>query len=227
MHVLIVLTSHDQLGYSGRRTGVWLEEFAAPYYVFRDAGADVTLASPKGGQPPVDPASEAEDAATEASKRFRGDEKARMEMAETHRLAEISPDQYDALFFPGGHGPLWDLSSDNEVKRLIQAFDEEEKPIGAIGHGPAAFVNALGGRGRSLVENRKLTAFTNAEEAGIELTDVVPFALETTLKNRGAIFQKGESWTAFCVSDGNLVTGQNAASSEVTAKALLQLLGLY
>jgi putative intracellular protease/amidase len=225
MHILIVLTSHDQLGDTGRPTGFWLEEFAAPYYTFRDAGADVTLASPMGGQPPIDPASEAGDAETDATRRFWEDERLQAELAQTRKLSEIPPDQYDALFFPGGHGPMWDLSQDNEVKRLIQAFDEGEKPIGAVCHGPAAFVNALGGRGRPLVENRKLTAFTNTEEAAVELTEVVPFLLETALEERGAQFQKGADWGDFCVSDGNLVTGQNPASSAATAKALLQLLG--
>ena len=227
MHVLIVLTSHGKLGETARPTGFWLDEFAAPYYIFRDAGADVSLASPRGGRPPVDPASEGGEAETEATKRFRKDEKAQADLAETYRLAEVSTNQYDALFFPGGHGPMWDLSQDNEVKRLIQAFDEEEKPIGAVCHGSAAFVNALGGRGRALVENRKLTAFTDTEEAALGLTDIVPFSLETGLKNRGALFQRGEDWAEFCISDGNLVTGQNPASSTATGKALLQLLGQH
>lgn len=225
MHVLMVLTSHDRLGDTGRPTGFWLEEFAAPYYAFKDAGLDVTLASPKGGPPPVDPASEAEDAETDATRRFGEDEVAQTELSRTVRLAEVSPAQYDALFFPGGHGPMWDLSKDNEAKRLIQAFDEAEKPIGAVCHGPAAFVNALGGRGRPLVENRKLTAFTDSEEAAVELSTVVPFALESLLTDRGALFQRGEDWAEFCVSDGNLVTGQNPASSKATARAMLQLLG--
>lgn len=225
MHILMVLTSHDKMGDSGKPTGFWLEEFAAPYYIFRDAGADVTLASPKGGQPPVDPASESEDAETEATRRFRADKTAKAELAHTHRLSEISPNKFDALFFPGGHGPMWDLSKDNEVKRLIQAFDADEKPIGAVCHGPAALVNALGGRGRPLVEHRKMTAFTNTEEAAVELTSVVPFSLESLLVERGAQFQRGDDWSEFCVSDGNLVTGQNPASSAATARALLQLLG--
>lgn len=225
MHILMVLTSHDQLGDTGKPTGFWLEEFAAPFYTFRDAGADVTLASPKGGRPPIDPASEGGDAETEFTQRFRDDPDAQSALAETRRLSEIAPDHYDALFFPGGHGPMWDLSKNNEVKRLIQAFDEEEKPIGAVCHGPAALVNALGGRGRPLVENRKLTAFTNTEESAVGLTEVVPFALESRLKERGALFQRGEDWSEYCVSDGNLVTGQNPASSAATAKAMLQLLG--
>lgn len=225
MHILMVLTSHNQLGDTGKPTGFWLEEFAAPYYAFRDAGADVTLASPQGGQPPIDPVSEGGDAETAATRRFREDSKAQAELAETHRLAEVSPDKYDALFFPGGHGPMWDLSQDNEAKRLIQAFDADEKPIGAVCHGPAAFVNALGGRGRPLVEHRKLTAFTNTEESAVGLTDVVPFSLESLLEERGAQFQRGDDWSEFCVSDGNLVTGQNPASSAATARAMLQLLG--
>ncbi|MAL97903.1 type 1 glutamine amidotransferase domain-containing protein [Hydrocarboniclastica marina] len=226
MHIVMVLTSHGQLGATRKPTGVWLNEFTQPFYIFREAGADITLASPRGGQPPIDPASESDDADSEANRRFRSDKQALELFAHTSRLSEIVPDRYDALFFPGGHGPLWDLSQDNESKRLLQAFDADEKPIGAVCHGAAAFVYALGGRGRALVENRKLTAFTNEEETASGLADTVPFLLETALRERGALFQHGPRGQAFCVSDGNLVTGQNPASAGRTASALLQLLGL-
>ena len=224
MKILMVLTSHDQLGDTGNKTGFWLEEFAAPYYVFRDAGAEITLASPKGGQPPLDPNSDAEDAQTEATKRFKGDEAAQQELAQTAVLSGISAEGFNAIFYPGGHGPLWDLAEDSDSAKLIETFAASDRPIGAVCHAPAVFKHPKGADGKPLVSGRKVTSFTNTEEDAVGLTDIVPFLVEDMLGANGATYQKGPDWGPFVVVDGKLVTGQNPASSEEAARKLLSLL---
>ena len=224
MKLLMVLTSHDKLGDTGKKTGFWLEEFAAPYYVFKDAGAEITLASPKGGQPPLDPSSEAADALTEATKRFNADDAAKHELANTALLSTVSVDGFDAIFFPGGHGPLWDLAEDADSIRLIESFASKDLPIGAVCHAPAIFKRPKGSNGKSVVSGKNVTGFTNSEEEGVGLTDVVPFLVEDMLKANGGLYQKGADWASFVVTDGKLVTGQNPASSEEAARKLLELL---
>lgn len=224
MKILMVLTSHDQLGDTGKKTGFWLEEFAAPYYVFKDAGAEITLASPKGGQPPLDPSSDTNDAQTEATERFKRDEPAQKELARTAVLSTVSADGFDAIFYPGGHGPLWDLAEDGDSKALIETFAASDRPIGAVCHAPAVFRHPKGIDGRPLVAGRTVTGFTNTEEEGVGLTDVVPFLVEDMLIANGGNYQKGDDWASFVVTDGKLVTGQNPASSEAAAHALLRLI---
>ncbi|KGJ13688.1 type 1 glutamine amidotransferase domain-containing protein [Paracoccus sanguinis] len=224
MNILMVLTSHDQLGDTGKKTGFWLEEFAAPYYVFKDAGASVTLASPKGGQPPLDPKSDAADAQTDATRRFKDDADAQAQLASTKRLSEVTIDGFDAVFFPGGHGPLWDLAEDADARRLIEGFAAADRPVGAVCHAPAVFRHTQGPDGKPLVSGRRVTGFTNTEEDGVGLTDVVPFLVEDMLKANGGTYEKGADWASFVLTDGKLVTGQNPASSEDAAKALLKLL---
>ncbi|WP_372988988.1 type 1 glutamine amidotransferase domain-containing protein [Sulfitobacter sp.] len=224
MKILMVLTSHDKLGDTGNKTGFWLEEFAAPYYVFKDAGADITLASPKGGQPPLDPSSDADDAQTDATKRFKADDASQKELANTAVLSTISADGYDAVFYPGGHGPLWDLAEDGDSKALIETFMASDRPLGAVCHAPAVFKHPKGADGKSVVSGKTVTGFTNTEEEGVGLTDVVPFLVEDMLKANGGDYQKGDDWASFVVVDGKLVTGQNPASSEEAAKKLLALL---
>lgn len=224
MKILMVLTSHDRLGDTGNKTGFWLEEFAAPYYVFHDAGAEITLASPKGGQPPLDPTSDAEDAQTEATKRFKADDAARKALADTAVLSTVSADGFDAVFYPGGHGPLWDLAEDGDSRSLIEAFAASDRPVGAVCHAPAAFRHVEGADGKPLVSGKTVTGFTNSEEEGVGLTDVVPFLVEDMLKKNGGDYQKGDDWASFVVTDGKLVTGQNPASSEAAARKLLSLL---
>ena len=224
MKLLMVLTSHDKLGDTGKKTGFWLEEFAAPYYVFKDAGAEITLASPKGGQPPLDPSSEAADALTEATKRFNADDAAKNELANTVLLSTVFVDGFDAIFFPGGHGPLWDLAEDANSIRLIESFASKDLPIGAVCHAPAIFKRPKGSNGKSVVSGKNVTGFTNSEEEGVGLTDVVPFLVEDMLKANGGLYQKGADWASFVVTDGKLVTGQNPASSEEAARKLLELL---
>ncbi len=224
MNILMVLTSHDQLGDTGKKTGFWLEEFAAPYYVFKDAGASVTLASPKGGQPPLDPKSDAADAQTDATRRFKDDADAQAQLASTQRLSEVTIDGFDAVFFPGGHGPLWDLAEDADARRLIEGFAAADRPVGAVCHAPAVFRHTQGPDGKPLVSGRRVTGFTNTEEDGVGLTDVVPFLVEDMLKANGGTYEKGADWASFVLTDGKLVTGQNPASSEDAAKALLKLL---
>jgi len=224
MKILMVLTSHDQLGDTGKKTGFWLEEFAAPYYVFKDAGADVTLASPKGGQPPLDPSSDTDDAQTDDTKRFKLDEAAQEELANTSVLSAVSADGFDALFYPGGHGPLWDLAEDDDSKALIEAFAESDRPFGAVCHAPAIFKHTKSADGTPLVSGKTVTGFTNTEEEGVGLTDVVPFLVEDMLKENGGDYHKGDDWASFVVIDGKLVTGQNPASSAEAARKLLDLL---
>lgn len=224
MKILMVLTSHDQLGDTGKKTGFWLEEFAAPYYVFKDAGADITLASPKGGQPPLDPASDTDDAQTDATTRFKADTAAQDALAQTTVLSTVSADDFDAIFYPGGHGPLWDLAEDPHSTSLIEAFAASDRPVGAVCHAPAVFKHPKGADGTPLVAGKTVTGFTNTEEAAAGLTDVVPFLVEDMLKSNGATYDKGADWAPFVVVDGKLVTGQNPASSEEAAHKLLALL---
>lgn len=225
MKILMVLTSHDQLGDTGKKTGFWLEEFAAPYYVFKDAGAQITLASPAGGQPPLDPKSDAPDAQTESTERFKNDPEAQQALANTVKLAEVQADDYDGLFYPGGHGPLWDLAESRDSIALLEAFAQSNKPSGLVCHAPGVLRHVKAADGTPLVKGRTVTGFTNSEEAGVQLTDVVPFLVEDELKKLGARYEKGADWGEFVVEDGNLVTGQNPASSEAAADALLTKLG--
>jgi putative intracellular protease/amidase len=224
MKILMVLTSHNTLGNTGRKTGFWLEEFAAPYYVFKDAGAEITLASPKGGQPPLDPKSDAPDAQTEATLRFKQDTDAQTVLANTLTLSSVSADDYDAVFYPGGHGPLWDLAEDANSIALINAFYAAGKPVAAVCHAPGALRHTKAADGSPLVQDKSVTGFANTEEAAVELTNVVPFLVEDELKKNGGKYSKTNDWQPYAVSDGNLITGQNPASSEPAAKLLLQQL---
>ncbi|MBZ9568999.1 MULTISPECIES: type 1 glutamine amidotransferase domain-containing protein [Modicisalibacter] len=225
MKILMVLTSHDRMGDTGHKTGFWLEEFAAPYYVFKDAGVEITLASPAGGQPPVDPNSTQEDALTEATRRFEADEEAREQLAHTRPLDSVNAEDFDAVFYPGGHGPLWDLTDNPDSQRLIQAFLTAEKPVATVCHAPTVLLNVRDASGKPIVEGRRVTGFTNSEEAAVGLTEVVPHLLEEELVKRGARFERSEGdFTAFQLRDGLLITGQNPASSAPTAELLLQVL---
>lgn len=224
MKILMVLTSHDQMGDTGHKTGFWLEEFTAPYYVFRDAGADITLASPKGGQPPVDPNSEAEDALTETTRRFQADAHAKESLASTKKLADVDMNDFDAVFYPGGHGPLWDLVNDAKSVEVIKTAYEQDKVIGAVCHAPAVFRDVEIKPGQNLVGGRNVTGFSNSEEEAVGLTKVVPFLLEDMLKEKTATYTRGDDFTPHIVVDGKLITGQNPPSSEGTAKAVIQAL---
>ena len=224
MKILMILTSHDQLGDTGKKTGFWLEEFAAPYYVFKDAGAQVTLASPKGGQPPLDPVSDAADAQTPATERFKQDAAAQQALASTLLLDSVKVENFDALFYPGGHGPLWDLAEDATSISLIEQFQGAGKPVAAVCHAPAVFRHTKASDGTPLVSGRRVTGFSNSEEDAVQLTDVVPFLLEDMLKQQGGLYSRGADWESFVVEDGLLITGQNPASSEAAAEALLKRL---
>ena len=224
MNVLMILTSHDKLGDTGKKTGFWLEEFAAPYYVLLDAGAKITLASPAGGQPPLDPQSDVPDAQTAATQRFKKDEGAQRALGNTTKLAEIDVDGFDAVFYPGGHGPLWDLAENADSQRIIETFIAEDRPLAAVCHAPAIFKHTKGADEKSLVSGRRVTGFTNSEEEGVGLTEIVPFLIEDMLKANGGLYEKGPDWGSNVVVDGKLVTGQNPASSEAAAKELLKLL---
>jgi putative intracellular protease/amidase len=224
MKILMILTSHDALGDTGEKTGFWLEEFAAPYYVLRDAGAEITLASPAGGQPPLDPKSDAADAQTDATRRFKEDEAAQKALATTVPLSTVDAAAFDAVFYPGGHGPLWDLAEDADSRRLIESFVSSDRPLGAVCHAPAIFRHTTGTDGKPLVSGRRVTGFTNTEEAAVGLTDVVPFLVEDMLTANGGLYEKGEDWGSHVVVDGKLVTGQNPASSDAAAHELLKLL---
>ncbi|KAF1066289.1 MAG: General stress protein 18 [Pseudomonas citronellolis] len=224
MKILVVLTSHDQLGNTGKKTGFWLEEFAAPYYVFKDAGAELTLASPKGGQPPLDPKSDDEDAQTAATRRFRDDPAAQAVLANTLRLSEVREQDYDAIFYPGGHGPLWDLAEDPDSIALIEAFANAGKPVSAVCHAPGVLRHAKHPDGRPLVDGRHVTGFSNSEEAAVGLTDIVPFLVQDALKANGGRYTKAADWQSHVEVDRLLITGQNPASSEAVAEAVLKLL---
>lgn len=224
MRILMIVTSHDEMGDTGHKTGIWLEEFAAPYYRFLDAGAEITIASPKGGQPPLDPNSQVPDALTDATKRFEKDADAQKAFANTVTLDGLQADDFDALFYPGGHGPLWDLATDAKSIALIEAFTAQDKPVAAVCHGPAALVSAKDTNGKPLVSGKKVTSFTNTEEKAVGLENVVPLSIEDEFEKHGAHFERGDDWASFAVVDGKLVTGQNPASSEQTADAVLKLL---
>lgn len=226
MKILMVLTSHDRLGDTGKKTGFWLEEFAAPWYVFHDAGVEVTVASPKGGQPPLDPKSDEPDAQTEATDRFRKDKTAQDALANTLRLEDINADDYDAIFFPGGHGPLWDLAGHPISIALIEHYWASGKPVAAVCHAPGVLRHAKKPDGSPLVEGKRVTGFTNSEEEAVGLTHVVPFLVEEALKEKGGQFERTADWGEHAVTDGHLVTGQNPASSAATAQELLKLLDL-
>lgn len=224
MKVLIVLTSHDRLGDTGKKTGFWLEEFAAPYYVLKDAGVELTLASPKGGQPPLDPKSDLPENQTETTKRFRADAAAQAQLANTKKLADVSADDFGAVFYPGGHGPMWDMPDNATSIALIEAFVKADKPLGAVCHAPVAFVNVRGKDGEYLVKGKRVTGFTNTEEVAVGLDYVVPFLLEDRLKERGGVYSKTADFAPYVQVGGLLVTGQNPASSGPGAEALLKLL---
>jgi len=223
MKILMVLTSHDRLGDTGEKTGFWLEEFAAPYYVFTDAGAQVTVASPKGGQPPIDPKSDDPSNQTPSQDRFKADKDAQAVLAKTHRLDAMSADDFDAIFYPGGHGPLWDLAEDPASIRLIESFVKADKPVAAVCHAPGV-LRHVKHEGEPLVKGRRVTGFSDSEEEAVKLTKVVPFLVEDELKRLGGRYEKAGDWQSFSIVDGRLVTGQNPASSEATAEALLKLL---
>ncbi|AIQ99598.1 type 1 glutamine amidotransferase domain-containing protein [Salmonella enterica subsp. enterica serovar Havana] len=223
-NILVVLTSHDQLGDTGRKTGFWLEELAAPYYAFHDAGATLTLASPRGGQPPLDPKSDEPDAQTEATRRFQSDADAMKALANTRKLSEVAIGEFDAVFYPGGHGPLWDLAEDPASIGLIEAAVRAGKPVGAVCHAPGVLRHAEGVDGKPLVAGKRVTGFSNSEEEAVGLTEVVPFLVEDVLKANGGHYSQGADWASHVQTDGLLVTGQNPASSADAAKALLSLL---
>ena len=225
MNILMVLTSHDQLGDTGKKTGFWLEEFAAPYYVFKDAGAQITLASPKGGQPPIDPRSDEPEARTADTERFRKDAAATTALANTHKLADVVKQPFDAVFYPGGHGPMWDLAEDRDSIALIEATYAANKPVVAVCHAPAVLRHTRDPFGLPLVQGRAVTGFTNSEEAAVGLTDAVPFLIEDMLISNGGLYEKGNDWAPHVVTDGMLITGQNPASSGPAAQALVKLLG--
>jgi putative intracellular protease/amidase len=224
MNILMVLTSHDTLGDTGRKTGFWLEEFAAPYYTFLDAGAEVVVTSPKGGQPPLDPKSDTPEGQTEMTRRFKQDRAAQAVLANTRTLSEMKASDYDAVFYPGGHGPMWDLTEDPHSIALIESFYDAGKPVGAVCHAPAV-LHRVTFRGEPIVKGKRVTGFTNGEEAAVQLTEVVPFLVEDELKRLGGLYEKAPDWASFVVTDGRLVTGQNPASSKAAAEALLKLLG--
>ena len=224
MKVLMVLTSHSELGNTGHKTGFWVEEFAAPYYILKDAGVEIALASPKGGQPPIDPKSAEPASQTEATHRFDKDAALQELLANTFKLSGMSSENYDAVFYPGGHGPLWDLTTDEDSINLIQTFWVSKKPVVAVCHAPAVLLNVKDENGNPLVHGKKVTGFTNTEEAAVKLTDIVPFLLEDELKSKGGIYSKAADWASYVVADGLLITGQNPASSAEAAKQLLELL---
>ena len=224
-HILMVLTSHDQLGDTGKKTGFWLEEFAAPYYVFKDAGVQITLASPQGGQPPLDPKSDDENAQTDATRRFKADASAKQQLASTEPLSSVKAEDFDAVFYPGGHGPLWDLAEDAQSIALIEKTFAAGKPLALVCHAPGVLRHTKAPDGTSLVKGKKVTGFTNTEEDAVQLTQIVPFLVEDMLKANGGVYSKGPDWAPYVLTDGTLITGQNPASSEQGAHALLLLLG--
>ncbi len=224
MKLLIVLTSHTDLGNTGEKTGFWIEEFTTPYYVLADAGAQISIASPKGGQPPVDPKSELADAQTSSTERFYKDNELIDKVAHSLKLSEVKQEDYDAVFYPGGHGPLWDLATDKNSIQLIEEFYNHQKPIAFVCHAPAALVHVKAKNGEPLIKGKALTSFSNTEEEAVKLTKVVPFLLEDELKKQGAHYSKGNDWASYVKQDGLLITGQNPASSEAVAQLLLKML---
>ncbi|MGX5698491.1 type 1 glutamine amidotransferase domain-containing protein [Acinetobacter kookii] len=224
MNILMVLTSHDTLGTTGKKTGFWLEELAAPYYTFVDAGAEVTLASPKGGQPPLDPKSNEKDAQTETTRRFEADSSAMQALANTRKLSEISIADFDAVFYPGGHGPLWDLAEDQTSISLIEQTLQANKPLALVCHAPGVLRHVKCTDDQPIVKGKSVTGFSNTEEAAVGLTEIVPFLVEDMLRENGGHYYKAEDWQVHVQQDGLLITGQNPASSAATAEALLKLL---
>ena len=224
MKVLFVLTSHSELGDTGEKTGFWVEEFAAPYYLLADAGVEITIASPKGGQPPIDPKSTAPDAQTAATRRFETDQALKEKLAQTVKLSEIDAGAFDAVFYPGGHGPLWDLANDTDSIKLIQTFIKQRKPVTMVCHAPGALINVKAENGDPMIKGKLITGFSNTEEEAVQLTDVVPFLLEDEMKKSGAIYSKGPDWHSYVIKDGLLITGQNPGSSEEAAEELLKVL---
>jgi putative intracellular protease/amidase len=224
MKILMVVTSHDELGNTGRKTGFWLEELAAPYFVFRDAGVEVTIASPKGGQPPIDPKSDLPENQTPAMARFKKDGAAMKALASTAKLADMKARDFDTIFYAGGHGPLWDLADDADSVRLIESFYGAGKPVAAVCHAPAVLRRVMF-QGAPLVKGKRVTGFTNSEEEAVQLTHVVPFLVEDELRRLGALYEKAPDWQSFALVDGGIVTGQNPASSTAAAKLLLDVLG--
>ena len=223
-NVLFVLTSHDELGNTGEKTGFWVEEFAAPYYLLKDKGVNITLASPKGGQPPIDPKSNEPDFQTPATKRYFEDKETMELMANTKKLTEVNADDFDAVFYPGGHGPLWDLAESETSATLIESFYSSNKPVAAVCHAPGVFKNVKDQNGEPLVKGKQVTGFTNTEEEAVQLTDVVPFLVEDMLKEKGGVYSKKDDWSEYAIEDGLLITGQNPASSELVAEMLLRRL---
>ena len=221
--ILMVLTSHDRLGDTGRKTGFWLEEFAAPYFVFRDAGVELTLASPKGGQPPIDPKSDLPENQTPAMQRFKQDAEAKKQLSQTAKLSEMKSGDFDSIFYVGGHGPMWDLADNPDSIALIESFYNSGKPVAAVCHSPAVF-HCVTYRGEPLVKGKRVTGFTDGEEAAVGLTNVVPFLVEDELKRIGGLYEKAPDWASFALVDGRVITGQNPASSEAAAKALMEVL---
>ena len=224
MKILMVLTSHDRLGDTGAKTGFWLEEFAAPWYVFKDAGAQIVLASPAGGQPPLDPKSDAPDAQSDDTRRFRADPTSAAALAHTRKLSDVVDEDFDAVFYPGGHGPLWDLAQDRDSIALIEKTYRAGKPVAAVCHAPGIFRHARGTDGKPLVAGKRVTGFTNSEEGAVGLTSVVPFLVEDMLKQNGGDYSRKADWQSYAITDGNLVTGQNPASSAAAAQQVLALL---
>ena len=222
MKILMVLTSHDQLGNTGRKTGFWLEEFAAPYFVFRDGGAQITIASPKGGQPPIDPKSDLPENQTDSMSRFKTDHEAQTALAHTVKLADVKSEDFDTVFYVGGHGPMWDLVDNPDSIALIESFYNSGKPVAAVCHAPGV-LHRVTYNGEPLVKGKRVTGFTNGEEEAVQLTHVVPFLVEDELKRIGGLFEKAPDWQSFAITDGHLITGQNPASSTAAAQALLHL----
>jgi putative intracellular protease/amidase len=224
MKILMVLTSHDKLGNTGRKTGFWLEEFAAPYFTFKDAGAEIVLASPKGGQPPLDPKSNEPNYQTDLTHRFEADADAKARLAATVRLDSVKSEDFDTVFYPGGHGPMWDLAEDQNSVKLIETMFQAGKPVALVCHAPGALRHAKTPDGKSLVQGKRVTGFTNTEEEAVGLTKVVPFLVEDELKAKGGIFSKAADWQPYVLTDGLLITGQNPASSGPAAKVLIETL---
>ena len=223
MNILIILTSHDELGETGLKTGFWLEEFATPYFTLLDAGASITLASPKGGQPPLDPKSDEPDAETAATERFKSDSNAQAVLANTSKLSDIKAEDYDAVMYPGGHGLLWDLANDQDSIAIIEAMVAANKPVASVCHAPAVLLKAKAPNGEPLVKGKKVAGFTNSEEDAVQLTEVVPLLVEDELIRLGGQYSKVDDWQSYAITDGKLITGQNPASSEAVAKAILEL----
>jgi putative intracellular protease/amidase len=224
LKVLFVLTSHDQLGSTGKKTGFWIEEFATPYYFFKDKNIEVVVATPQGGQAPIDPKSNEASYQTESTKRYFTDAKTQLVLSKTVKLSNVNQKQFDAVFYPGGHGPMWDLANDENSVALIQSFYNQNKPIAFVCHGSAALINVKTQQGEYLIKGKNITGFCNTEEEAVQLTSIVPFSLENKLKDRGAIYKKGADWSSFTIVDGLLLTGQNPQSSEEVAQKLFDMI---